>query len=201
MCSIARILPDSLLLRHPIAPKTLIGYTQHFNVRFYPPEQDLTDLLPSWLFNVPPFFMPKFRSFFLSFWLLFILSTLSAQSKKAQGILDNEVRRFEAMVRADPLGLQPLLADELIYIHSNALKEIKLAHLNAISSRKLVYEKIEREAASVRIYGKTGLVNGTLKAKGILNGTAFEVRLLYIAVYRKKQSVWQLVHWQSTRML
>jgi hypothetical protein len=132
--------------------------------------------------------------------MLLAFSTLSAQSKNAQKVLDNETRRFEAMTRADTTTLKLLLADELVYIHSNALKENKQEHLAAISSKKLVYEKMDREVATVRFYGKTALVNGTIRVRGILNNSSFEVRLLYLAVYRKKHGVWQMVHWQSTKM-
>jgi hypothetical protein len=132
--------------------------------------------------------------------MLLAFSTLSAQSKNAQKVLDNETRRFEAMTRADTTTLKLLLADELVYIHSNALKENKQEHLAAISSKKLVYEKMDREVATVRFYGKTALVNGIIRVRGILNNSSFEVRLLYLAVYRKKHGVWQMVHWQSTKM-
>ena len=144
--------------------------------------------------------MVTFRSFSLGVLLLFLLNTLQAQSKNAQIVLDQESRRFEAMTKADTNQLVLMLAEELVYVHSNALVESKKDHLSAISARKLVYEKMTREEAAVRFYGKTALINGKLKVKGILNGNAFEVRLLYVAVYRKKRGMWQLVHWQSTRI-
>ena len=133
--------------------------------------------------------------------MLIACATLHAQSKNAEKVLDNETRRFDAMTRADTTTLRLLLADELVYIHSNALKENKQEHLTAIASRKLVYEKMDREVASVRFYGKTALVNGIIKVRGILNNSSFEVRLLYLAVYRKKKGVWQMVNWQSTKLV
>ena len=132
--------------------------------------------------------------------LLFALFTLHAQSKNSLKVLASETRRFEAMTQADTTALRPMLADELIYVHSNALKESKLEHLSAIASRKLVYEKMEREEAKVRFYGKTALVNGIVKVRGVLNNNSFEIRLLYSAVYRKKHGIWKLVNWQSTKM-
>lgn len=132
--------------------------------------------------------------------LLLACQIVCAQSISAQKVLTAESRRFEAMTRADTAGLRDMLAGELVYVHSNALTENKLEHLSAIASRKLVYEKMEREQASVRMYGKMALVNGQLKVRGILKGNAFELRLLYVAMYRKKHGNWQLVHWQSTKM-
>ena len=145
--------------------------------------------------------MATSKRFSLSIFLLFILSALNAQSSKSLKVLAAEARRFDAMIRADTAALRPMLAEELVYIHSNAMKENKLEHLAAIGSRKLVYQKMERQEANLRIYGKTALVNGVVKVQGILNGNAFEARLLYLAVYRKKRGSWVLINWQSTKSL
>jgi ketosteroid isomerase-like protein len=141
-----------------------------------------------------------FRSFLAPFLLLFGMNLLSAQSTESDKVLANEALRFAAMTRADTSALKHLLAEDLVYVHSNAMVENKAEHLAAIASRKLVYEKMERESASVRFYGKTALVNGTVKVRGILKGNTFELPLLYLAVYRKKQGRWLLVNWQSTRI-
>ncbi len=142
--------------------------------------------------------MVTFTRVTLGILLLFSLSVLNAQSKSTQKVLDTEAQRFAAMMRADTLALRPMLAEDLVYVHSNALKENKSEHLAAIASKKLVYEKMDREAANVRFYGKTALVNGIVKVQGKLKGNAFEVRLLYLAVYRKKKGAWVLINWQST---
>lgn len=139
--------------------------------------------------------------FFVSFCFIFLVYKLDAQSRKAMSVLSAEMNRFEAMTLADTTALNSMLADDLWYVHSNALTETKQAHLSAIASRKLVYEKMERESASVRTYGKTALVNGKLAVRGKLNGNPFELRLFYSAVYRKKHHIWKLVNWQSTKVL
>lgn len=145
--------------------------------------------------------MQDLMRFAVSFCFIFLFYTLDAQSRKARSVLLAELSRFEAMTHADTAALKPLLADDLWYVHSNALTETKKVHLNAIASRKLVYEKMERESASVRTYGKTALVNGKLLVRGKLNGNPFELRLFYSAVYRKKHRFWQLVNWQSTKVI
>jgi len=142
--------------------------------------------------------MVTFTRFTLGILLLFSSSVLNAQSKSTQKVLETETQRFAAMMRADTLALRPMLAEELVYVHSNALKENKSEHLAAIASKKLVYEKMDREEASVRFYGKTALVNGIVKVKGTIKGNAFEVRLFYLAVYRKKKGAWVMINWQST---
>lgn len=136
---------------------------------------------------------------YVCFVLLLPLTGL-AQSGHDKKILDVEQRRFEAMIRKDTAALRSMLADDLVYLHSNALLEDKAEHIRAIVSGRLVYQKMVREQANVRRYGSTALVNGIVQVSGILNGTPFDVRLAYSAVYRKKGGRWRLANWQSTRM-
>jgi hypothetical protein len=104
------------------------------------------------------------------------------------------------MERRDTIRLRQLLADDLFYLHSNAMSEDKSVHISAIAEGRLIYKKMLRERASVRKYGRTALVNGIVFVTGVLNGNPFEVRLAYSAIYRKKSGRWQLLNWQSTRI-
>ncbi|MBL7806815.1 MAG: nuclear transport factor 2 family protein [Saprospiraceae bacterium] len=134
----------------------------------------------------------------LIFW--WSISTVLGQTKIQNAVLDAELQRFNAMVHMDTTRLSPMLSADLIYVHSNALVESKTDHLQAIASQKLIYLSMNREKASVRLYGKTALVNGTVAVKGVLNGNDFAIRLLYSAIYRRKQGDWLLLNWQSTRI-
>lgn len=124
----------------------------------------------------------------------------TAQSGADQQILDTEQRRFDTMVRKDTAALRDLLSDDLVYIHSNTMTESKSAHLTSIGSGKIVYEKMTREQAKVRRYGKTALSNGVVQVKVSLDGKPVELRLMYTATYLKKRGAWRLVNWQSTRI-
>jgi hypothetical protein len=140
----------------------------------------------------------RFRLFLFLFlcqaWPLF------AQNTAMTAVLDFEQKRFDAMTRADTVALSPMLGNDLVYIHSNALKENKQEHLSAIASRNLVYKTMNREQAAVRIFGKTAVINGIVSVQGVIKGNDFTVRLLYTAIYRKKGRSWCLVNWQSTKI-
>jgi hypothetical protein len=140
----------------------------------------------------------RFRLFLFLFlcqaWPLF------AQNTAMTSVLDFEQKRFDAMTRADTVALSPMLGNDLVYIHSNALKENKQEHLSAIASRNLVYKTMNREQAAVRIFGKTAVINGIVSVQGVIKGNDFTVRLLYTAIYRKKGRSWRLVNWQSTKI-
>ena len=140
------------------------------------------------------------RTLFLLLPLLGLSLFSAAQSKGDRQVLDTELRRFEAMTRRDTVRLPGFLADDLVYVHSNAMRESKKEHIAAIAAGRLVYQKMTREQVAVRRYGKTALTNGVAKVQGILNNNTFELRLSYTAVYRKKGGTWRLASWQSTRI-
>ncbi len=134
--------------------------------------------------------------------VLLVLTSLCSTAQRSQNcsILRDEERRFEAMMRRDTAALARWLSADLSYRHSNGLLEDKAAHLQAIASGALIYERILRDSAQVVRYGRTAVVSGVARVAGALRATPFEVRLSYLAVYRKKRGCWQLTRWQSTRL-
>ena len=143
----------------------------------------------------------RIRFYLVGMGLLLLPLLAPAQTATERVLLDTEARRFVAMTQRDTAFLKNALADDLVYIHSNALIETKTAHLAAIVTGQLVYENMTRESVSIRRYGsKMALHNGIVVVKGIIQGTPFQVRLQYTAVYRKKKNMWQLVNWQSTKI-
>lgn len=142
----------------------------------------------------------KVRALFVFSFLMCLYLTAYGQKHRLQPVLEFELLRFDAMMRADTQALRSMLSDDLHYVHSNALVETKEDHLKAIVAQKLVYKSMKREDARVRLYGKTALVNGTVAVEGKINANDFTVRLLYTAVYRRHGKHWQLVNWQSTRI-
>jgi ketosteroid isomerase-like protein len=142
----------------------------------------------------------KVRALPVFFFTLCLYLTAFGQKRGAQPVLEFELQRFDAMVRADTQALRAMLADDLIYVHSNALIETREDHLQAIIGQKLIYKSMKREEARVRYFGKTAIVNGTVAVDGKINANDFAVRLLYSAVYRRLGKGWQLVNWQSTRI-
>lgn len=145
--------------------------------------------------------MVTFR--FIPIFLGFILCAdinLYAQTTSKDDVLREEQRRFEAMIQRDTQKLRQMLAEELVYIHSNGLKEGKKDHIQTIASGKIVYQSMMRESVDLRTYGKIAISSGTIKVKGLIQDNPFDVRMLYTAVYKKHKRGWQLLNWQSTRL-
>lgn len=129
--------------------------------------------------------------------LFFNVQLLVAQST----ISDSEDMRFNAQVEKDTVLLRRILSDDLVYIHSNALEETKSDFLHSIKTGNITYNSMQPEPGrAIRNFGKTGISNGIVQVKGLIQGNPFEVRLRYTAVYVKQKKRWRLVSWQSTKI-
>lgn len=134
-------------------------------------------------------------------WIIIILGFITFPLFAQNTILSSEDARFRAQVARDTNALRNLLAEDLIYIHSNALVETKTDFLNSINKGTFIYQFMQpEEGRTIRTYGKMGISNGVVQVKGILNNNPFDIKLRYTAVYNKQKGAWKLVSWQSTRV-
>lgn len=122
------------------------------------------------------------------------------QGSAERQVREAETQRFAAMMRADTLALGPFLAEELVYTHSNALVETRAVHLEAIATKRTIYDSIAPVDISYRSYGETVLGTGTVRSRGSLGGTAFDVTLRVTTVHVRRGGRWLLAAWQSTRL-
>lgn len=104
------------------------------------------------------------------------------------------------MIKMDTFFLEKILHEDLEYVHSNGLIETKRDFIKSVATQKIRYENIDPFQVTVKRYGRTALVTGLCKVNGKYNNTAFEVKLRYISVYRKKMRKWQLKSWQSLKI-
>jgi hypothetical protein len=130
-----------------------------------------------------------------------VTPAIPADPPALRGLRASELGRFDAMRRADTTALRRLLADELVYTHSNAMVESRAHHLELIGGRRTVYESVMPIVMRYALYGPdVAMGNGVVKAKGILNGTPFDVILRVTTMHAWRDGRWQLVSWQSTRI-
>jgi ketosteroid isomerase-like protein len=117
-----------------------------------------------------------------------------------QMIIDLDRKRMEAMGRKDLAALNAMLADDLIYCHSNARLDTKQSLIGAMQSGATVYTSVEPSDVKAQDLGDTVVLTGIAQIKVVSNGTpnAFGVR--FTDVYARRGSNWQMVTWQSTRL-
>jgi ketosteroid isomerase-like protein len=123
-----------------------------------------------------------------------------------QDNLDSEVRnlearRFRALTEADVPSLERLLSDDLIYTHASGWRQTKAEFLASIRSGELLYHSFASDDVNVHGYGNVVLATGHAAAKVRAKGQELNVSLLYLEAYVKQEGRWQLVGWQSTRLV
>jgi len=125
----------------------------------------------------------------------------SAVIKEVEAI---ERKRFEAQVNKDYDYLEKVFSPDLIYIHSGGAVNTKDEYIKSIRDGKSVYEKIDVEEMKLRPYndGKTVVINGKITITlPSVDGKPNLSHLRYAVVYIKKKEGWQLVMWQSLKLM
>ena len=116
-----------------------------------------------------------------------------------QDILALENRRYQAMVEADTAALNELLADDLIYTHSNAVVDTKQSYIDGIVAKKWHYQKLERPVEQIAVFGDCARVSGQIRiALGNPDGTVRNLNGRFLNVWVKRNGKWQMAAWQST---
>ena len=116
-----------------------------------------------------------------------------------QEILALENRRYAAMVAADKATLDELLADDIVYTHSNAVVDTKQSYIEGILNGRWAYAKAERPEEKIVVFGDCARVIGhvrlTLKNP---DGTTRTVNGRFMNLWVKRNGKWQMTGWQST---
>lgn len=107
-------------------------------------------------------------------------------SQRSQAIL---TRRFDL--------LEPLLGDDLRYIHSSAVQEDKKLYLDKLTSGHYLYHGLDLQQREFRVLGDIVLVNGDLRIDVEVKGTRRVVLSRFLQVWARRASGWQMVSWQS----
>lgn len=109
--------------------------------------------------------------------------------------------RMDAMGNKDVDKLNEILGDDLIYTHSSARLDSKQSLIGAMQSGDTVYESVVPSNVQAQDLGDTVVLTGvariTIKSTGAPN--AFTVR--FTDVYTKRSGGWQMVAWQSTKVV
>jgi ketosteroid isomerase-like protein len=111
-----------------------------------------------------------------------------------------ETKRFDVSVKGDYKALDALLADDLIYVHSNGNTDGKKTFLEGLTSGRSKYKKIESVEMKARQVGELVLIDGRANVTVETNGQSNDLVLTYLDVWAKRGGIWQMIAWHSARM-
>lgn len=129
------------------------------------------------------------------------ISFAQVRSADEKEVLQADMDRFNAMVKADVTALERLLAAEVNIIHSNARIDDKEAFIFEIKSGSTKYQKIIPTERKARVMGAVAIVTGVAAIHAIERGQNLDITVRYTGVHAKRDGRWQLVAWQATRLI
>ncbi len=118
-----------------------------------------------------------------------------------QKIIELDRRRMAAMAEKDVATLNALLADDLIYTHSSARMDTKKSLIGAMQSGATVYTSVEPSEVVAQDLGDAVVLTGIVAISVNSGGNANSFRVRFTDVYAGKGDQWQMVTWQSTKLV
>ena len=136
--------------------------------------------------------------------VLFLLFLLIANGSFAQvdsvGLKSAMQQLDKALLQKDEAVLRSVLHKDVSYGHSNGWIQNRSDILNDFNSGKLTYNKIENNSSAiVTISKKYATVKTNTNAEGVVNGTAFNLKLHIMQFWIKTKKGWQLIARQSAK--
>ena len=108
-----------------------------------------------------------------------------------------DARRLKAILMRDFAALEPLIGDDLRYIHSSAVQEDKKQYLDKLTSGHYLYHGLDLQNREFRVLDDIVLVNGDLRIDVEVKGARKVVMSRFLQVWAKRPAGWQMVSWQS----
>ena len=109
-----------------------------------------------------------------------------------------DAKRAECILARDFAGLEPMIAEDLRYVHSSAVLENKQQYLAKLTSGHYTYRALTTLQREMRVIGDVVLVIGDARIEVEVSGTAKVVMSRYLQVWVKRSAGWQMASWQST---
>jgi ketosteroid isomerase-like protein len=131
--------------------------------------------------------------------LLFLSAALFAASPQ-DAIKQAEKDWAKGITSNDLALLQAVLADDLIYTHSDGVVDTKAGYIDKIRSGKLKYVVCDHEQMDVRLYTSFALLTARVSVKAISDGNEVNNKLALLHVYVKRKGKWEMVAHQSARL-
>jgi ketosteroid isomerase-like protein len=106
----------------------------------------------------------------------------------------------EAVTRQDYAALEKILADDLIYTHSNGVVDDKAKFIASLKDGTRKYESIQIHEMTVRPFGNTAAVAAKVTMVITTRGETAPREMRYLRFWAKKRGQWQLVGHQSVTL-
>ncbi len=133
--------------------------------------------------------------------LVFVSSTVAAQSRKEKAVANAVEQLRLAMISGNQQDLQKVVADQLSYGHSGGLVENKTAFLAKFATGQSDFVSISLKDQTIDIVGKTAIVRHVLAAETNDNQKPGTVNLKVLLIFVKTNGNWKLAARQAVKLV
>lgn len=130
---------------------------------------------------------------------LFVFSYGFSQ-QDTTAVLNALVKMRTALVAKDSVSLKKLLHPSMRFGHSNGWVQTYTEVFRDMSSRFLVYEKMETLSTEIFIEGSYAHVKEKVMVEGKFDGKNFSASLFVLHLWVKTKKGWQLLSRQSAKL-
>jgi ketosteroid isomerase-like protein len=141
----------------------------------------------------------KNKLLIVAFALLFVAQYAVAQTKDEKAIAESVETLRNAMINADAVILDKIIAEELSYGHSGGNIENKKEFVESLTSGKSDFITMDLTVQTIKVVGKTALVRHKLSAQTNNAGVAATINLFVLLVWQKQGGVWKLLARQAAK--
>src|SRR5579872_6596990 len=118
-----------------------------------------------------------------------------------EAIIALDAKRMAATVAKDYDTLNQVIGDDLIYTHSSARMDTKASLIGNIRSGSTVYTAMTPSDVVAQDVGDAVVLTGVCAISVMSGGKPNSFRVRFTDVYAKRPAGWQMVTWQSTRLV
>ena len=108
-------------------------------------------------------------------------------------VLAADDARLQALLAGDVNALEPLLSDDLVFVHANGRQEDKRGYLAYCRSGHIDYRAIVRREPTLKFAAGVAVLCATVDMDVMLDGTRRSATARYMSVWTKSAADWKLL--------
>lgn len=140
-------------------------------------------------------------NFVLSLALLFGSPLVSAQTSDEAAVAQNVEALRKAVIAKDRSQFEALLADQLIYGHSDGRTETKAQYIADATGPRAVWKSIDLTNQTIRVTGDTAIVRHNYTGESEREGGKIQTtKIGVVMVWQKQDGRWKLLARQAYRI-
>lgn len=118
-------------------------------------------------------------------------------AKTEQAILAADKARIAAVLGRNRAGLEAVMSDDLVYVHSSGPQEDKATYIDRIVSGHYQYKSFDIVSRSMHLIDGLVFDNGDNKVDIVRSGDLHKLAGRFLMVWRQEQGKWRLLRFHA----